>query len=267
MKVILSLIFLFTINNTFSFTLNNTAGAAFDKDEVTINLASHSCTNIGVTNDEVLSLVAEAVDRFWNDVATSRLILKAGSQVAVSGDFQTGLVCQTGTNCTPTEALKVGSDVLISCNTNTANFSNSVSVLGVTVPNNISGKNIIGSLILINDQAGNSFAGKSRDEKIAILAHEIGHAIGLGHSKFNDQLMHYQSIPSRERLGWDDVNGISYLYPMDQPVDLGCGSIEFVDGNGNGSNGTFLLTFLAAFLLVAGTSAISGLKKKRTASL
>ncbi|MDC1174022.1 matrixin family metalloprotease [Bacteriovoracaceae bacterium] len=246
MKYIIAFLFL---QNTLAFTFNNTAGAAFGKDTVSVNVASHTCNNLGVTNDELLSLAGEAVYRFWNNVPTSRLTLTQGSIVSVATAFQTGLICQTGTNCTPTEALKVSSDILISCNTNATNFSNSVSVLGVTVPNNITGKTINGALVLVNDQSGNSFQNKSREEKIAILAHEIGHAIGLGHSKHNDQLMHFESIPTRKRLGWDDLNGISWLYPMEQPIG-GCGTVDF--NQTNHKTGGFLVTFLIGLLIIVG---------------
>ena len=247
MERLILLIFLLSFN-THGFTLNNSAGAHFKSDEITVNVASHTCNNIGVTNDELLSLAEEAAERFWNTISTSRLIIKRGDIRSVSGDFQTGLVCQASTNCTPTEALKVSDNILISCNTNAGNFSNSVSVLGVTVPNNISGDAINGSLILVNDNAGNQFANKSRDEQIAILAHEIGHAVGIGHSKFDRNLMYYQSIPTREKVGWDDVDAMTWLYPVEQPLG-GCGSIDLkTNGPKNGQWILSLLLGLGLFL-------------------
>lgn len=218
--------FLFLSLSAYSFTLNNGAGAAFKKDVIKVNVAAHTCTNIGVTNSELLSIAEEAVNLFWNRVATSKLEMIGGSIVTVASDFQTGQVCTGSTsNCSPTPALVVSSDILISCNTNAANYSGSNEVLGVTVPNNISGRNIVGALVLINDNGSNTFESRSYDEKVAIVSHEIGHAIGLGHSPVDDSLMYYQSVATRFKLGWDDIDGLTYLYPTEQPFS-GCGSIS-----------------------------------------
>ncbi len=239
------LLFLMT-KLTYGFTLNNNIGAAFDKEEVSINVAAHTCANLGITNDELLSLAEEAGELFWNRVHTSSLILKRGALVSVATAFQTGKACTNApaSSCDINSALVVSSDILISCNTEPTNFSNSPSVLGVTVPNNFSGRTINGALILVNDNGSNSFQGLGRQEKVAVLAHEIGHAVGLGHSSLDKNLMYFQSVATRETLGWDDVDGITYLYPVEQPLS-GCGTIELQDqGPGKG-----LLTLIFGLLL------------------
>lgn len=234
--------------------------ASFEKDEVTLNVASHTCNNIGITNDELLSLAEEAGELYWNRVHTSRLKLVRGNLVNVSTEFQTGKVCSNApaSTCTINDNLKVSSDILISCNTESTNYSNNpASVVGVTVPNNVSGTNIIGALVLVNDIASNSFKDLSRSERVAVLAHEIGHAIGLGHTQLDHNLMYFQSISTRQALGHDDVDGITYLYPVEQPIS-GCGTIEFKkDGPTSGHFPLFLLalilTILTGFLIKKGT--------------
>lgn len=242
--VFFSCLILFLIHNTYSFTLNTSSGASFPSDEVKVNIASYSCSNLSITNDELLSLIDDAVDLYWNTSPTSTLELVTGSQVDVNQtDFQTGLICQSGTNCTPNEALKVSNNILIACNSNATNYGSISSVLAVTVPNNVSGGSINGALILLNDSSSNPFINKSRGEKAAIIAHEIGHAIGLGHSQFDSNLMYYQSVSTRQALGWDDIDGVTYLYPAEQPFG-GCGTIEFEQSN------KLFLTFLATLIIV-----------------
>src|SRR5690606_21495045 len=68
------------------------------------------------------------------------------------------------------------------------------------------------------------------------IAHEIGHAIGLGHAEDNQKeaLMYFRLVNQRKELGQDDIDGVSFLYPMH--VDAfglleggllgGCGTIQ-----------------------------------------
>lgn len=239
-------IFLFLINsfNLKAFTLNNNGHLAFNHDQVTVNVAKGFCTNIGISDDELLSIVKDATENFWNRSPTSRLKLVAGSLKTVSSNFQTGLICNSGTDCEPNSALAVDRDILISCNNNSSNFSSS-GVLAVTVPNNISNSDIVGSLIIINDvSATNSFKSKSRDQKVAIIAHEIGHAFGLGHSPISSALMYYSLVKYREALGQDDIDGITYLYPKQQPIS--CGSIS----ESSDSKGQHLFGLLIGFIFI-----------------
>jgi hypothetical protein len=229
MKCLVSLLLSFLITlNVQAFTLNNSAKLIFSQDEVTVNVASN-CVNIGTTNTELLSIVGDAVDQFWNKASTSRLKLREGQVINVAAAFHTAAICVASTNCTPNPAIAVSSDILVSCNNNTTNFTSS-SILGVTIPNNISGSSIIGSLVLINDTAATQFDSKTRAEKVAIIAHELGHAFGLGHSPVEDSLMYYATVSKRVTLGSDDISGISYLYPKQQPIS-GCGTVDF-DGKG-----------------------------------
>lgn len=261
-KLILPFLALFC-GSVHAFTLNNTAKLVFSQDEVLVNVAS-GCTNIGSTDEELLNLVGKAVDNFWNTTPTSRLKLRKGSVVNVSAAYHTDTICTASTNCDPNPDLAVSSDILITCNLNATNFPNS-SILGITIPNNISGSNILGALIMINDRADTQFDTKSNDAKVAILAHEIGHAFGLGHSPVVDSLMYYATVSQRKALGRDDIDGISYLYPKQQPVS--CGTIDLNGGSTKGGGPDWWSGLFLGFSIIGLAELYRGRKKSKQVQL
>jgi len=230
------ILFLFLMmSSSFAFTLNTTSEARFKKRSVYMYVeGSQGCSNLRFTNEEILDIAVEAADKFWNHAPNSRLRLKKGGVTLLGSAFHTATICTNGVgaaSCEPNPALSVPSDIVITCNTLPANFSNSTSVLGVSVINNISGDKINGSILALNDMNGSALLSKTRDELVSIIAHELGHAIGLGHSEVRDSLMYFQSIPDRTALGYDDIDGVAYLYPAKQPVS--CGTVSTTaDGNG-----------------------------------
>lgn len=207
----------------FSWTLNTNFGASFKTNEVKVFIDNNTaCDKNHITTGELQALVESAVDNFWNKVPTSALHLSFGG-------FSTGIAAMSdGRLCSPTDnaCITQGSsdpagvipavdNIVIACNENPKNFDNSDNVLAVTIPVKFSGKKIAGSVIIINDVSDPAKFGQlSRNDQISVIAHEIGHALGLGHSKNSAALMYYRTVDLRTNLGQDDIDGISYLYPM-----------------------------------------------------
>jgi hypothetical protein len=195
-----------------AFTLNNNFEAAFEDHDVKVSIDENTtCLYTGLTIDELSSLVKPAVRDFWNTVPTSSLHLEdAGTSRATDN-----MIEDAGASLIPPV-----NGIIIACNDSASNFEGK-NILAVTVPNNFEGKKIKGAVILINDTQDSGFKKLSRKDKISVIAHEIGHAIGLGHSEDNAALMYYRTVKQRKKLGQDDIDGVSYLYPVH--VD-GCGA-------------------------------------------
>ncbi|MEE2671782.1 MAG: matrixin family metalloprotease [Bdellovibrionota bacterium] len=213
----LSLILLFMSFHSFAYRLNTSNSAAFGSSKIYFYVTSNStCTNAGIDANELLDLAEEAADNFWNTVATSSVRLQSGGLYETSDSlFQTGILCpeQSGSSCNTATSIPYVSKLLIACNSETTSNFPSDDYIAIGAPTRLAGTRIRGSVILINDTATSPFAGLSRSEKISVLAHELGHAIGLGHSNKSEALMYYQNPETISALSQDDIDGVTYLYP------------------------------------------------------
>lgn len=208
-----------------AWTLNNNFSAAFKDSEVKVSVdQGTTCANAFPegTIYEFQDLIKPAIDHFWNEVPTSALRLKDGGFSPAVANISSGILCSPTDKDCITDAgsalIPKVKEIVIACNNKAENFGGD-NVLAVTIPNSFSGKKITGAVILINNYTAGApkdhyFGKLSRKDKIAVIAHEIGHAIGLGHSDDKDALMYYRTVNQRDRLGQDDMDGVSFLYPM-----------------------------------------------------
>jgi hypothetical protein len=232
------LIFIFSILVTSSlvhaFTLISPHPHRFAANEVAVTVANNDCQNVGITKDDLLNIAHEAVENFWNRVTTSRIKFVKGSVTAPSAaDMSSASNVSDFLVATPLNVIHVA------CVSNYYDtFSDSTLAVGGIASNDV-------HYVFVNDQSGSAFANLSRQEMVSTLAHEIGHAIGLGHSSIPESLMYYASKKGRERVEWDDWDGIAYLYPIDS-LKESCGTIDLQNNDKNG----FLLSGILGFLLV-----------------
>ncbi len=247
MKILLGLL-LFSLKS-YAFTLNNSGGAHYKENQITINVEdSTDCQNIGLTNEELLEASVQAMDEFWNRAPLSQLKIVKGSLKKLSPNFYTKSMCMTGSDCTPNPLLIVDDGILVTCNANTTDFT-STRILALTLPNNVDGRYIKGALVMINDITGTQFASKTYHEKVTIIAHEVGHALGLGHSKTEDSLMYYAHNENRNALGEDDIEAMAFLYPAEQPKIAACGTISTNQQKGRNFFLMTLLGILCSFFI------------------
>lgn len=253
MRIFITALFLSSFQS-YAFRLNTSNGAAYNSSTIRFYVTSNStCTNAGVDQNELLSIAKEAVDKFWNRVSTSDIRLESGGIFETSDSlFLTGELCpeQSSSSC-GSSIVPYISRLLIACNSETSINFPSDDFIAISAPTRLSGKKILGSVVLINDTATSPFAGLSRSEKVSVLAHEIGHALGLGHSNKSEALMYFSNADKISRLSQDDIDGISYLYPV--PADDCAGifgglSVNISDNRSKGP-GPFLPHFLLGIML------------------
>ena len=182
------LVFLFcSLNYVHGFILTYNNYQVKDHTEASVNIASNTCSYL--TRSDLKRAVEEVIEDYWNTVSESELKLKYGSDKTISS-------LTTSTRNGP---------ILVACGT--------ASTGGITYTTKSSGKN----LIIINDasfQEGTFYW----SGLIGLLAHEIGHALGLHHSKDPASVMTYEDHDWRYKpkfLSQDDKDGIAYIYPRE----------------------------------------------------
>lgn len=219
------LFFLLSLNmKTYGFTLSNEGRVSFPSSDVGILIASNTCSTAGFNSPyELQDMVRKSISAYWNKIPTCALELEV--EAVVSTDTSNMTLLETLQN-TP-----VGK-ILVGCSSNTDTFDEA-GVLGVGSINTASGDR---GAFLIND-ADTSFANLDDQEKLATIAHELGHAFGLGHSGDPAALMYYAvGGKVQKSLSIDDYDACSYLYPHDSPV--GCGSIALIDSDHDSFGGS-----------------------------
>jgi hypothetical protein len=95
------------------------------------------------------------------------------------------------------------------------------------------GSRVQSAVIILNGETSkNASVDKFTSSQLALfIAHEIGHALGLGHTSDTSALMFYD-LSSRKQLnlGQDDFDGIAFLYPRNEffgnSATFGCGIFQ-----------------------------------------
>lgn len=228
------------LSNSFAFTLISDPPTKFSSGEITINVSGNSCSNLSRTPEELLDLAVSAAERYWNSVSTSSIELKRGSvltSVDLSSSDQGNAMLKSS----------YGS-ILIGC----SSVSFSAGVVGTgSIYNDNTG---IRGAVRINNTGSPNLAGYSSSILEAILAHEMGHAIGIHHSDDPVALMYY-SVGGKvqDNMTIDDWDAVTYLYPNEKEVGGlagSCGSLTIIDDDrdhGMGIIVNWALSFLIGF--------------------
>ena len=199
--------------------------------ELFFDVNETSCSALGISIPDLNEAIDAALG-LWNSASTSSLKLKRGS-----------VVTSTGVASTP----------VIYCDTSVFSPDFVAGVGSFTMTGNNPEK---GGVEINGDSTKNAYFGKlNATYKAILLAHEIGHVLGLGHSEKQYALMYYD-ISSKKNLtlSQDDVDGISWLNPSDEPNNkaFGCGSLQNTSSDRKPTSfRDDVKSFLSLFLILA----------------
>lgn len=218
---------------SFAFILIDEDYRLSDPRNTTVNISTGSCAGNGISDDDLKAAISTVLERFWNTVAESRLRLKTGSAVSrpISGFAESG-------------------EILVGCEAMGMNGAS-----GVAYPSTE-----LGSAVVVLNATTFTPGNYHPDALINVLAHEMGHAIGLDHSEDPASIMTYSDHDWGFRpafLSQDDKDGVVYLYPNKSAIlglFGGCGAIASSEGSSQRSNavdlGLFLFSILTAWALL-----------------
>jgi len=220
-KTFFIIVFIFLVApKTYSFTLID-KDSKFPSGSIKLEFVNDSCASISLS--KLKNYTKKAVNKFWNRVGSSAIALQMGGNRSIDGSAITsfsGLI-----------SLAKKNTILVSCLENLSSFTSDGgdNILGVGSIFCASKKICYGALA-INGRATSAINSESSSQIIATIAHELGHAIGIGHSSFKHNLMYY-SIGSKKQefLGQDDIDATTFLYPHSKEVQglMGsCGTIH-----------------------------------------
>ena len=191
-----------------AFTLNttNSSQLGWANSEVKFYINTSNCPS----NVDVVSAFKSAAT-VWNGIATSNLKVTYA-----------GTTTSTSYSATPT----------VYCETNFQSVTglDQSGVVGAGAITTASSRPATGILIL-NASSSNGNIGNFSSTKLKIImAHEIGHVLGLGHADDSTALMYYDATAKTTlNLSQDDVDGMTYLYPRDElgsDSKYGCGLVS-----------------------------------------
>lgn len=231
---LLALLALILSSNLRAWTHMSSNTYGWKQSEVVFFVNSENCS----LPDEELNAIIDTALEAWNKVPFSHLKLKRSPSPA--SDREIDFRSQTATQLP-----------LIVC-------SNQLSDYGSIDPDSVLGfvpffteddEGFVSySGLVINSQIGSQaeISQINRGEAELVLGHEIGHVLGLGHSKDPQALMYFSLNKTFLLITQDDEDGIAHLYPQNLLNGvLGCSSIKKpLGGSSRGSFLTFLLVLI-----------------------
>ena len=209
-------------------------------DRIVIRPGDSGCANAGLSAPQLREFIQRAIDDYWNSVPTARAHFVIGDALTI------------GASATTDEMVALASvgEIVVGCSDNTTTFTDGRTLaLGGMSTTQARG------VVAINNTADTRFNDVDELARVSTFAHELGHAIGIGHSPIDYSLMYYSVTAGvvNEHLTEDDADAFTYLYPKDKKAGglLGaCGTISFDNDDDNNGPLQFVLTLIMGFLCI-----------------
>lgn len=232
------------IQKSEAFTLlNSDVLNGWETVDLAFNVNESSCTALGISAESLNAAIDSAVE-LWNKVPNTKIKLRRGEVVS-----------------SPTTVLAGISDPpVIVCNTGEIASPDVVAAEGYAFISSSKKRPIKGFIQLNGDNTQPVYFGNLSVTKAAVvMAHEMGHVLGLGHTENSYSLMYYNySLKENLNLSQDDMDGLAWLNPRDEWKGriMGCATVEDIGklppstGGSAGLIVNWLLLFFFAFGLV-----------------
>lgn len=186
-----------------AWTLRSTGMGGWTGSTLTIH---YNFTGCSMPSDELLSIIDGGI-AIWNTSQNSglRIVRDLNPSTGTAADIVAGTASPTP---------------LIACDTG---FSTNQTADGDFIPAltrlATTGGRVSFAGIVFNSEAGKQadIGGLSSSAVSVAFTHELGHALGLGHSGDSQALMYYSiSGKTVATLTQDDMDGMAYLYPRSE---------------------------------------------------
>ena len=225
---------------SFSFTLSSSdITGGWDRKELSFQVNETSCSSLGISVSVLNSAIDTAID-LWNSATTSGLKLKRSGVTTATGLTDPPTIYCTNTIPSPSIVAGQGAESLTA------------------------GRPTSGFLRLNGDSTAAPYFGNlDTAYQTIILAHEMGHVLGLGHSQKQYALMYYDiSTKLNLNLSQDDIDGITWLNPSNEPATgvMGCGTTFDINQKPppppppGGPNTSILMTWIGLIVIAYGAS-------------
>lgn len=204
---VLGLVLGFSLSaQAFTLTGSNPDLQGWEDRDVKLNVNLSNCP-AGI---DVAGLIEEAAS-VWNNIPTSNIKVSVG---------------------TTTTSTTFANPTTVYCETNFGAITGAdQNYVPAAAAASAPAGTITAGLLYLNVSSGTAnISAFDKTKLVIIVAHEIGHILGLGHSQVSNSLMYY-SVTYKTTLGisQDDMDGMSYLYPKNELSGdkiMGCGLVQ-----------------------------------------